>query len=335
MTNTGPERELLLHYKKILPGLHAFGEHVDATLMGLLKSDPYFNTESIEIPPSFRVKQEWSLIRKAYYRHKNYTDPLLEISDKVGTRIVLTTSKQVEVVERLIKSDTSWICLENKSRTAKSCLRKPKEFDYNSVHLILLPTKTVNFFRSFDEEQCKFYQCEVQLRTLLQQAYAQVAHDTIYKGPFSEDNELIRTLSTAQALMEVTDMYLTKALDTVENTERNRQAFFLKLIKIYNDVFPDMLNEQLIDYSLAGEFLDIYQVETLNPDDIDRIIQLNKDTIAKFFKKSDNYLAKQPIVLMVIYFILNGWRDRLLEDWPLDEYLLRDLCHQLGYSFGK
>lgn len=51
----------------------------------------------IKLPPTARVKDDKSLIDKAFYRpNKNYSDPYEEIEDKVGCRFVLLLVDHVE-----------------------------------------------------------------------------------------------------------------------------------------------------------------------------------------------------------------------------------------------
>lgn len=80
------------------PYLELYGKFIVDTIKSSFKEQypnisPY---EVFKVEPKHRVKEVESLISKAFYRGKNYQDPLNDITDKVGSRfIVLTVDFQV------------------------------------------------------------------------------------------------------------------------------------------------------------------------------------------------------------------------------------------------
>ena len=59
----------------------------------------------------------------------------------------------------------------------------------------------------FDNSVKPYLTCEIQIRTLLQHAFAEVSHDSTYKGPYKNDKGILRHLAKSMALMEATDDY--------------------------------------------------------------------------------------------------------------------------------
>ncbi|TOO37902.1 (p)ppGpp synthetase, partial [Vibrio parahaemolyticus] len=47
--------------------------------------------------------------------------------------------------------------------------------------------------------------CEIQVRTLLQHAYAELTHDAVYKAKTVVEPEVHRTVAKSMALIETTD----------------------------------------------------------------------------------------------------------------------------------
>ena len=73
---------------------------------------------------------------------------------------------------------------------------KPNIFDYQSSHIVVRPLESDN---NFSTELINSLTCEIQIRTLLQHAFAEVSHDSTYKGPYKNDKEILRRLAKAMA----------------------------------------------------------------------------------------------------------------------------------------
>jgi len=106
---------------------------------------------------------------------RKYSDPLVQIQDQIGARIVVFYLRDVEVVaaridEHLRKIETIAIVPDSES-----------EFGYFGRHFVLfLPSEL------FDDtipqgEAPKFF--ELQIKTLYQHAWAEASHDLAYKPP--------------------------------------------------------------------------------------------------------------------------------------------------------
>ena len=55
-----------------------------------------------------RLKDDYKLIEKAFYRNKTYTDPYTDITDKVGTRFVVLLGRDINLVSRSVMEITDW-----------------------------------------------------------------------------------------------------------------------------------------------------------------------------------------------------------------------------------
>lgn len=331
MTNfIDKETKLIEEYDKVKPLLRSWGHFVDSYLLELLDKSG-FNTNKVQIPPKFRLKSDVSLVAKAFYRNLSSSSPLKRIEDKVGTRIVVTTLEDVVDIKKIICDETSFWSVRE-SRSINKHLSKPKEFDYQSLHLNLTPSNKVEGFDNMSKSNRKLYICEVQIRTLLQHAFAEIAHDTIYKGPYGEDSKLVRVLSRGMALMEVTDEHFCQAYEIMREESTYETSFLNKLVKISNEKLSnEYFKIRDVDNRLTSELFQVFKVRNLNIEDISITLVRHKSLIIKALEKTQTYLVKQPVVILLIHLILTDAYE-VKEKWYLEEEIMKDLFFKLGMS---
>ncbi|HUX22276.1 MAG TPA: tetratricopeptide repeat protein [Spirochaetia bacterium] len=161
-----------------------------------------------------RVKSFHSYYRKLLNRMSSGTggEPLLNvnvsgipgredlkepITDVVGVRIVCPFLEQVETASALVQSAFEVTHFEEKGAE-----RSFREFGYQSTHfLVRIPAE----FRieGLPEDSI----CEIQICTLLQDAWAEVEHELIYKAEFTPfDEPLRRKLAALNANLTLSDI---------------------------------------------------------------------------------------------------------------------------------
>lgn len=120
-----------------------------------------------------------------------YTEPLEEIQDQIGARIVVFYLSDVQRVSEIIK--TRFAYLENCKKAPES----DKEFGYFGEHFILsLPTDVTDGLHT---ETNRLF--ELQIKTLFQHAWSEAEHDTSYKAPaeMTSDEKRLMALTSANA----------------------------------------------------------------------------------------------------------------------------------------
>ncbi len=138
------------------------------------------------------------------------------ITDILGLRIVCPFLEDLESTERLIKAQFNVVELERKGSG-----HSVGEFGYDSVHFLI---KIDPIYRRrelpFTSEVC-----EVQLRTILQDAWAEVEHELIYKSDITLPNESIRRkLAALNATLTLSDSIFQEIRDyQKEIRERDRK----------------------------------------------------------------------------------------------------------------
>ncbi|MBV9931969.1 MAG: RelA/SpoT family protein, partial [Alphaproteobacteria bacterium] len=131
----------------------------------------------LKLPVQPRLKDDQKLIEKAFFRNKGYADPFSAITDKVGTRFVVLLGSEIEAVERALRSIPGWTLSKDRDYESEQN-ENPFEFNYAAVHYVVRAHQ--------DEEHAGVRvpagtPCEVQIKTLLQHAFSELTHDTIYK----------------------------------------------------------------------------------------------------------------------------------------------------------
>lgn len=138
-----------------------------------------------------RVKDRESLRRKLLRPDKRYR-ALRDVTDLVGVRIVTYFDDATFEVARIVE-DAFRIDLDNS--LDKRRLLAPTQFGYRSLHY-------VGSLPDAPEEHPRF---ELQIRTILQHAWAEIEHDLGYKSAASVPEAIRRRFSRLAGLLELAD----------------------------------------------------------------------------------------------------------------------------------
>jgi putative GTP pyrophosphokinase len=137
------------------------------------------------------------------------------INDFFGLRIVCPFLEDIETVSSLIASHFEILETERKANQHSF-----REFGYDSVHLAI-PLTTQLTGRSMPGVRKV---CEIQLRTTLQEAWAEVEHELVYKSDISLPNQSIRRkLASLNATLTLSDLIF-KRFATIRRRSVNTVA---------------------------------------------------------------------------------------------------------------
>jgi putative GTP pyrophosphokinase len=188
-------RKLQAEYSALLPcyaeALEAFQTRLKAALAD---SEVHFTMK-------YRVKTFDSYYGKLLKRktRERRTGEAIPIHDIMGTRVVCPFLDDVEVVELYLRDAFAVHEIERKGAG-----RAFSEFGYSSTHLLLeIPTDIRERFSGLNLEIA-----EVQVRTFLQDAWAEVEHELIYKNSNNitpMDEPLRRKLAALNANLSLSD----------------------------------------------------------------------------------------------------------------------------------
>ncbi|MGB3044494.1 MAG: RelA/SpoT family protein [Xanthobacteraceae bacterium] len=225
------EQEFLERWRRESPAYSAWGKFVVEKLAKAIEelAAPVALEVFLKIPVKARIKEEESLLQKAFHRGKGYQDPFSEIEDKVGVRYVVLLGSEVKKIDEAILGINDWIAEKARDYVQEQMLR-PYEFDYQSLHYVVRSRNILSFE---SVEIPADTPCEIQVRTLLQHAYSELTHDTIYKPNVQATPSLKRSAAKSMALIEATGDYFAKVHEEIQAALANGEQISLHLERRY------------------------------------------------------------------------------------------------------
>ncbi|TVQ37988.1 MAG: tetratricopeptide repeat protein [Spirochaetaceae bacterium] len=155
----------------------------------------------------YRVKDFDSYYDKVLRRmkHNGLKQKRLQLTDLLGIRVVCPFMSDLKEIEEHIQRAFRVVEVERKGAHFSS-----REFGYESTHLLIeLPDDIGESFH-LDEDLV----VEIQLRTNLQDAWAEVEHELIYKSEFTPfDEPLQRKLAALNANLTLADIVFQEIRD--------------------------------------------------------------------------------------------------------------------------
>ncbi|MFP4644270.1 MAG: tetratricopeptide repeat protein [Spirochaetales bacterium] len=186
----------------------------------------------------YRVKSFESLYNKLQKRrrsggngHSAAPGTLLP-TDLLGMRIVCPFIEDIRHCEQLVQRNFHVV-----EREQKGAQYSFHEFGYESIHYLVHPSRAIT--ESYDLDPDFIY--EIQLRTILQDAWAEVEHELVYKADFSPfDDPLRRKLAALNANLSLADIVFQEIRDYQrqlnQQLQRRRDSFAEAVEKL---VHPD------------------------------------------------------------------------------------------------
>lgn len=147
-----------------------------------------------------------------------YRDPLREITDLAGVRVITFFPDTLGDVERVIYEQFDVIERVNKN----DALIENERFGYQSIHFLVTlkaPRTNLPEFERFGQAIV-----EVQVRTVLQHAWAEIEHDIQYKSALAIPGEINRRFMALAALLELADREFQDIRDADRRLEQEAQA---------------------------------------------------------------------------------------------------------------
>lgn len=165
-----------------------------------------------------RPKALSSFADKIFRKRAGHKDPVNEFTDLCGGRVIVHTPDEVKAVSKFIE-DHFLIDWENSVDVSQR--HRPAEFGYRSVHYIVsfkegaFPNPLVNTRVAKVLYRMENPRAEIQVRTLLEHAWADISHDLVYKAGFKVPAALERELAAVAALLENADNSFSRVVDAL------------------------------------------------------------------------------------------------------------------------
>jgi putative GTP pyrophosphokinase len=299
---------------------------------------------------SGRTKTIESLKDKINSKQNKY-ESLNHVTDIVGIRIITYLESDVDLVGSLIEKEFQL----DKENTIDKRILKADQFGYKSLHLVV----SLNEMRSQLKELAAFKEIifEIQIRSILQHAWAEIEHDLGYKGKGIPD-PLKRTFNRLSALLETADLEFVRLKNDIieyekkvseliinepENVDINKASLYsflrtnstlIKATKIIRSNVQRMIFhkdhlESISDNFLRINITTIKQIETILKNNEIRFLRFVRLTYS--VRKIDVSKAAALYVLLSFIALSNGGLKGLKEYCDYNEWLItRD---ELGKFF--
>lgn len=317
-------KEILTEFDSTKNNYERLLEYIEATIKSLMEN------EKIQIHEiKGRIKDRESLNKKIETKEYKYSS-LSEITDICGIRIITYFSDDVDRIASLLEEEFD---LDKDNSIDKRKTQDPTKFGYVSLHYILkLGGSRAELTENINYKELKF---EVQIRTILQHAWAEIEHDFGYKSDKDVPEKIRRRFSRLAGLIELADEeFMEIKRYEKEYTNRVEEGFKenSKSIKI-DSISISALLESKSYKDFLRKYYNKHNIYTMNPrgkfkdDRISKIVnyceQLDIKTIdeleGKFKEEFPNYF--------------NNWiKDKPSHYHTLISTPLLEVLYDLNYS---
>lgn len=254
---------------------------ISTTLQSMLKSS---RIDFVGV--TYRAKSLISFTEKI--QRKKYDNPALEMMDLAGIRVVVFIERDIKKVEELINHSFNVHPIDSSD---KSSTLGADRFGYRSVHFVCDIGESRIALPEF--KPFAGMQFEIQVRTVLQHAWAEIEHDRSYKLAGALPSQLKRRLHLIAGLLELADREFSSLTEEIEkyvlDVEEKAQGGKLDRVEVNSasvdqylrHKFSAMKNPKIefvqLDEKIIGE-LKAFGVTTLDKLDVllvDEVINIS------------------------------------------------------------
>lgn len=291
-----------------------------------------------------RAKEEESFKRKI---KKGTSFNPKEMQDLAGVRIIGYVKSDVDKIVKIIRDLFE---IDEKRSKDKSEILGTDKVGYRSVHFVAKFPKERIKLPEF--KQFKGIQFEIQVRTILQHAWAEIQHDRNYKFNGILPKEIERRLSLLSGLLEVADNEFDNLSIIIDNSY-NKVAEIIKsgkldvpidstsLIPFLKEKFGDIPK---IEFSFGFNENSKNIIEELNDMGLNTLEELNNiipqnyvGILAKFAPKSIDGVNFSSIIrdLLIFKYKEKYFKDAWKEDWGAFEKSSLKIYQELGINVDE
>jgi len=269
-------------YYRMIPYYIRLGENLKEAL------EFFTNEKGISVSSiDYRVKNLDSFLKKI--KRKKYSDPFRQINDLCGVRIVCFFYCDIKLIENILRNE-----FEIVSKTDKEEDTLPTQFGYRSKHLIIKIkdswVKTPNY------RGLKNLRAEIQIRTILMHAWAEIEHKLAYKKEEHIPDEFRRRFSLLSAKLEEADGQFEELAREIKERNENLRKKTMKA-KVFNknldlnldnlQLFLDFyFTNKIKNIGSTRDLLDDIIIEGLVIKDLVNYYEKNKDKIKALEEKT-------------------------------------------------
>jgi ppGpp synthetase/RelA/SpoT-type nucleotidyltranferase len=287
------------------------------------------NAQHLEVVVQHRAKDVRSFVKKAL--RKSYTDPLAQIGDKAGVRVIVHYKADVPVVEKVVETHCEVFECESKLDALAF-----DQLGYLGVHLGV--TAQPDLLGAEDADLAGLT-AEVQIHTKAQSAWAVVSHDLLYKSPVDVPSDLKRTITRLVALVELFDDEVARFQEQLREHPDFAEMQVLEPLDDLFVEFTDHRPDKALSAMVVPPLVRLYDLDPVDivPDVVQPFVDNNRAQLEAIYAQyaDDNRatpLLFQPEALL-IFASLEEDAYRLREAWP-SHLLPVDLLEAMASIWG-
>lgn len=187
-----------------LPRFELLGKHIAFIVENLLQQN---QVEYLSV--SYRTKTKEGILEKI--GRKKYKNPTEELTDISGVRIILYLESDIAKVSDVIKSTFN---IDVKNSMDNEGRLSSDKVGYRSVHYVCDIGEKRNSLKEY--EYISGLNCEIQVRTMLQHAWAELTHDRNYKLGANLPLQIQRKINLYSGMLEIADEGFSEIVNSIE-----------------------------------------------------------------------------------------------------------------------
>lgn len=267
-----------------------------------------------------RTKKPESYKGKITRPNKDYTDPLHQITDLAGVKVIFNTTKDQKAFNTEFVKRIGGLRDDENSANLRDEKYEKRQFGYLGIHHIvwfdesLLDGKITWENREIDgettlidewengqrllaakgvaKEQLKDFRAEIQTMTFLQYIWAEIEHKVRYKPDKKLDKETERIFDRIAALLELSDAAFEELLELVEQKDKQTKD---SIQQIHTASEPDKKHER--EKQLLLDSSDVIQT-CLNSEDFSALLAQVKTQNLAYINAPIDYIDKGFVKLL-------------------------------------
>lgn len=306
------EEEIVSQYKKTREKYLELDKIIIEKIMHIIQVEHLFVMDV-----AHRVKEVESLKGKLLRKQGKYNS-LSQITDLCGVRIICYF---VDTVEQIAKELERVFDVDYENSIDKSANLQATQFGYLSIHYICSLKKEEQYPQELTDVRF-----EIQMRTVLQHAWAEIEHDLGYKSEFGVPREIRREFSRIAGLLEVAD-------EQFVNLRKNTKKYVENVkIKIANSEADDlMINQVTLPEFLSSNHKFLERMESFKEETHVEFVSSNTEKYLRLFEYMGiNKLGELSAILMKNEKLMAKLIMEQIQEMELDfltySMLLRNLC---------
>ncbi|MCW2999175.1 MAG: hypothetical protein JWN65_2724 [Solirubrobacterales bacterium] len=287
-------------------------EHLAKTLGEALKER--LAARGLDTIVLWRAKDILSFAKKAL--RKGYADPIAEIGDKAGVRVIVHYAGDVPVVEEIVSS----LAIVH-SRDSKLDAMDYDRLGYLGVHYdVTLQSDLTNG----DDARLAGLHAELQIHTKAQSAWAVVSHELLYKSSTELPVDVLRGITRLVALVELFDDEVTRLRQTIEDHPDYKDLRILEPLDNELITLTSMRPDRALSALSIPAIMRMYDkgADAILRENVHPFLNENRDKLTAIYQRYEsdaraNPLLFQPEALLIFERFENDI-DRVRDVWPSD-----------------